>query len=126
MKELDKVCEGAKFTIWVTHAVAKALRKVPAKERARLLAWMQRFANDGFEYLDTEKLKHEGKFPVGDRSGTSVAIYAFKAWQVRVCGGVIGGDFIGTEIDASKKRDKADRDLLERSAKKLAPYIGGE
>ena len=127
MEELEFVCEGRSYRVSMTKPVAKAYRKIDADRRARLMRWMKRYAEDGFEFLDPEKFMREGKFSVGDRAGSEVVIFAFKAWQVRVVGGVVqGSHFIASEIDVSKKQDKADRALLERAARKLSPYIGGE
>lgn len=127
MEELELICHGKAYRVSMLKSVAKEFKRLDATRRARLLKWMGRYAEDGFEYLDAEKLKREGKFPLGGRNGAEIAILAFKAWQVRVCGGVVSGNhFIASEIDSSKKQDKADRALLERSAKKLLPFVRGE
>lgn len=108
----------------MTAQVAKQFAKVDARERARCQKWMSFFAEDGHDFLDDKKLKHEGKYPTGQKSGTKVSIWAFKAWQVRVYGGVAKGNvFVATEIDTSKKQDAADRELLESAAKKLAEFL---
>ncbi|WP_090594256.1 hypothetical protein [Pelagibacterium luteolum] len=127
MGEIELVCEGKACRVWITRPVAKAFRGVDAKARSRCLQWMRRFAADGFEFLDAEKFKAEGRFSTGDKSGTKVQIYAFKSWKVRLYGGVVeGGDFVITEIDPGKKQDAADRAKLERAALKLADYLKGK
>jgi hypothetical protein len=86
---------------------------------------MMLFAQDGAELLDKTKFRFEDRLPAGDRRGTQVAIYAFKAWQLRVYGGMSGdeSEFICTEIDSSKKADSADQNKLKRAAKKLGTYL---
>jgi hypothetical protein len=124
MDELVRVCEGKQFRVSLTKEVAAQFEKIDARERARCLKWMRLYAEDGHTLLDNEKLKNEGKFPVGDKAGSQVTVLAFKVWQVRVYGGVVDGNhFIGTEIDTSKKTNKADMDALRRAAKKLASYL---
>ncbi|ANH06258.1 hypothetical protein [Shinella sp. HZN7] len=124
MSDLVEVCVGKTFRVFMTKGVAKRFDKTDAKERARCRAWMMRFAEDGHELLDDTKLKNEGHFSTGDKAGTKVAVWAFKAWQLRVYGGVVPGNiFVCTEIDDSKKQNSADRDLLKAAAKKLAPYL---
>lgn len=124
MNDLIEVSVGKSFSVYMTRGVAKRFDKVAAKDRARCRAWMQRFADDGYENLDNTKLKNEGQFSTGDRSGTKVTVWAFKAWQLRVYGGVVRGSlFVCTEIDDSKKQDAANRDLLKSAAQKLASYF---
>jgi len=107
MEELELVCEGRSYKVSMTASVAKAFKKVDAKERARIIKWMNRFADDGAEFLDAEKLKHEGKYPLGNRAGTEVAIFAFKAWQVRVCGGARRGQPL--HCNRNRRQQKADK-----------------
>ncbi len=124
MDKLVPACEGKRFTVSMTVEVAKSFSKVAAKERARCLEWIRRYADDGHELLDSTKLRNEGKFALGDKAGTHVSVLAFKAWQVRLYGGVVDGShFVVTEIDAAKKTDKADRPMLERAARKLAQFV---
>ncbi|WP_141402124.1 hypothetical protein [Rhizobium subbaraonis] len=124
MDELVTVAVGKSFTVYMTRAVAKRFEKVDVKARARCLQWMKRFADDGHEFLDETKLKHEGRHSTGDKSGTKVAVWAFKAWQLRIYGGLVGEKtFICTEIDDSKKRDAADQSLFGAAARKLSDYL---
>lgn len=123
MADLIEVCSGAKFKVLMTAQVNKQLKKADRKQIARCQIWMKKFCDDGFDFLTPEQLKHEGKFSVGDRKGTYVAIYAFKAWQLRIYGAVVGNLFIATEVDIAKKQDHADRETLEAAARKLAEYI---
>lgn len=123
MADLIEVCSGSKFKVWMTPQVAKHLRKADVKQLARCQFWMKKFAEDGFEFLTPEQLKHEGKFSVGDKRGTQVAIYAFKAWQLRIYGALVGDRFIATDADIAKKQDQASRDTLEAAARKLADYL---
>ncbi len=119
------VCSGKHCSVVMTTAVEEQFCRVDAKQRARCLEWMKRFASDGPRLLDKQKFRHEGRFPVGDKKGTQVAIYAFKAWQLRLYGGMVGGVFVITEIDI-KKDDAADQGKLRAAAKKLLPYVAEE
>ena len=124
MNELIEVCAGKSYKVLMTPAVHKHFGKADPKARARCQKWMKFFADDGHEFLDAEKLKHEGKFGTGHKNGNKVSIWAFKAWQLRVYGGVVSdGVFVATEIDTKKKQNAADQDLLESAARKLADYL---
>lgn len=124
MDDLITVCRGKSFKVMMTKSVSDQFVKVDARERARCQKWMERYAEDGHANLDAEKFKHEGRFTVGDRAGTKVAIYTFKAWAIRVYGGVVKGNiFVATEIDVSKKQYAADRAKLARAAERLARYM---
>lgn len=124
MDELIEVCSGKKFRVMMTTSVAKQFGKVDAKERARCQKWMKFFADEGFDLLDDQKLKHEGKFSSGHKSGTKVPIWAFKAWQLRVYGSLVGGNvFVATEIDPRKQQNAADQGKLEAAAKKIVPFL---
>ncbi|KAB2708307.1 hypothetical protein [Brucella intermedia] len=123
MSELKLICKGRHCKVFFTRQVDKQFAKADANQRARIRKWMQFFADDGHELLDTGKFKHEGKFSTGQRNGTTVSIWAFKAWQVRVYGGHdVNGDFVATEFDI-KQQDAANREKLELAAKKLAEYL---
>jgi hypothetical protein len=123
MDDLIEVCVGKRYRVSMTPAVAKKFEKVDAQQRARCQKWMSRYADDGGEFLDDEKFKHEGKFPTGDKAGTKVAIWAFKARQLRIYGGLSGDTFVATEIDPAKKKDAADQALLKSAARKLRDYL---
>ncbi len=87
MDDAVEVCSGKRFKVVMTAAVHKEFCKADAKERARCLKWMQFYADDGVEYLDKGKFRFEDRLSLGDKKGTLVPIYAFKAWQLRVYGG---------------------------------------
>lgn len=124
MQKLKLVRNGKRFKVSLTEEVSEAFAAADAKERARCLKWLEMYAEDGPQFLDKTKLRNEGRFSIGDRAGTVVAVLAFKAWQLRLYGGVVQGNhFVATEIDTSKKTDKADQQLLKRAARKLAPYF---
>lgn len=123
MDDLIEVVVGKQFSVFMTRAVAKRFDKIDAERRARCLKWMKCYADDGHEYLDDSKLKYEGRFSTGSKSGTKAGIWAFKVRQVRVYGGLAGERFICTEIDDSKKQDAADQSLLHAAARKLSEYL---
>ncbi|TDK35214.1 hypothetical protein E2F50_13225 [Rhizobium deserti] len=123
MTDLIKVCSGRKFDVMMTGQVERHLKKADRQQLARCQKWMQKFCDDGFEFLTNEQLKFEGKFSTGDKRGTQLSVYAFKAWQLRAYGCVIGNRFVVTEVDIAKKQNEADRDKLEAAARKMADYI---
>lgn len=125
MDDLIEVCAGKRYKIAMERHVAKQFKKADIKEQARCLKWMKFFADDGFDFLDNEKLKSEGRFATGNKAGTRVTVWAFKAWQLRVYGGLVGDIFVATGIDTSKKQNAADRSALEGAARRLDDYAQG-
>lgn len=124
MDELVTLVVGQRYKVSMTRKVHKVYLRADAKQRARCEKWMRFFADDGHEFLDDTKLKYEGKFPTGRPGGADVGVLAFKAWQLRVYGGIVNANhFIATEIDIAKKQDAADQSALKGAAKKLADYV---
>jgi hypothetical protein len=67
----------------------------------------------------------EGRFPAGRAGVADMAVYAAKAFQLRIYGGLvrIGGQSVFLCPEAAvKKRDLADRAQLERVAKILGEH----
>lgn len=93
------------------------------REKARLKKWMERYAEDGSKYLDDQKFKNEGRFPSGLPSGERYQVYAFKAWQIRLYGCIANKRFVITEIDASKKQNKADPKKLKSAARRYGELV---
>ena len=87
---------------------------------------MSFFAKDGRKFLNNEtQFRNEGRFNTGGKSAKEVQISAFKAYQLRVYGGLDPdtGNFICTEIELSKQRDSADQNKLKRAARNLGDLI---
>jgi len=87
---------------------------------------MKRFAARGPEVLIETQFKFQERLTTGGQAGAKVAIYAFKAYQLRVYGGYVpgkGDEFVCTEIEVTKKQDEADRKVLERSARYLGEFV---
>lgn len=61
------VCSGKHCNVVMTTAVEKEFCKADAKQRARCLEWMKRYAEDGRKLLDKQKFRHEGRFSTGAR-----------------------------------------------------------
>lgn len=125
MPDRELLYEGERYSVWMTQKACRDFGKVESRPRARAEALMKRFADRGHEAFTEEQFKIQGRFSVGDGSGTKVAISAFKVFQLRVYGGFIPGtrEFVCTEIVATKKRDQADRGTLERAAKRLGQLM---
>ena len=86
---------------------------------------MSFYAKDGRKFLIETQFRNEGRFSTGGKGGKEVQIYAFKAYQLRVYGGLDPntGDFICTEIELSKQRNPADQNKLRRAARNLGDLI---
>jgi len=125
MVELDCVEDGASFEVFMTKKVARVFEKADPKSRSRCRKWIKFYAEDGPKNLIDTQFKPEGRFNVGDAKGTKIQIYAFKAYQLRVYGGLIPGTnkFVCTEIDRTKKQDAADQNRLKRAASNLGKVI---
>lgn len=122
MGDVVEVCAGAFCKVVMTRQVHKAFRKAPADARARVEKWLGFYSEDGRDALDDTKCKFEGRFPLGDKAGTEVAILAFKAKQLRLYGSLRNGVFVATEIDLTKKQNRADQEKLRAAARKMQPY----
>ena len=90
------------------------------KQTTLIGRYFGRFAELGPTRLDNPKMfKAQGKFR--DGTGKKVQVFEFKAYQWRVYGVLkdVGGTrcFVGMCVDPDKKKDKADRSILERCAR---------
>jgi hypothetical protein len=126
INDLEYVENGPKGAVALTKPVAAAFEDANAKARARISRAMLNFSELGpGRHLNQEVFRHEERVKLGHEQ---VAIFAFKGWQVRIYGGIeqINGKptFVGTEIDKSKKQDKANRSLLRQAASKLLDLRG--
>ena len=98
--------------------------KKAAKDVLKIWAILKRLGDYGHGRLNnTEQFKREGKFASGGKQGGEVAVYAVKAFQLRVYGGFVKGrsntpTFVCVEC-AVKKRDRADQAQLMRVARVL-------
>ena len=124
MSELVCKKRGRRYSVWMTKKVEKAFQKSDAQQQARILKHMERYANDGPEYLIETQFKREGKFPTGGKKGGKIAVDVFKAYQLRVYGGLVPktGRFVCTELDI-KKQNQADQECLKRAARYLSDFI---
>lgn len=125
MPARELFCDGDHCSVWMTPKVRKAFGKAEARFRARCEKLMKRFAARGPEVLIETQFKFQERLTTGGQKGAKVAIYAFKAYQLRVYGGYVPGkvEFVCTEIEVTKKQDEADRKVLERSARHLGEFV---
>lgn len=128
--KFDELCclaDGRKCRILATKKVTKILEKLGEKQQGQLSRYFENFCEDGWENFPQEQFKSEGQFPLGVPGKGRVQIYAFKPWKARIYGGIVHHagkpHFVATEADPSKKTDKADREMLARAAKYLAPFV---
>jgi hypothetical protein len=77
--------------------------------------------------LPAEQFASEGRHPTGGPNSKEVQLYAFKAYQTRLYGVLIGVQrvqtFIGLTLVTNKKQNKADQNLLRRIVKSYAQYV---
>lgn len=119
-KDEFQVIDGRRFRIRMTSGCYRQYRTADARKRANIERWMKLIADHGADAInDDEKFRFEGRYPDGTLSGRRVAIYAFKAWSLRVYGGFVGGDFLCVEVDLAKKKNKANPALLTSAARKI-------
>ena len=125
VKVLEAVFSGANCSVRMTAKVKKAFEKADARSRARCGKFMDFFAKDGRDNLIETQFRTEGRFRTGGKGSKEVLIYAFKAYQLRVYGGIDPqtGDFVCTEIDPSKQQSVADQEKLKRAAKIFGDLI---
>ena len=125
VQALEVVCTGDHCSVRMTAKVMKAFKNADVRSRARCGKLMEFYAKDGLEFLIDTQFRIEGRFPTGGKDSKKVMIYAFKAHQLRVYGGIDPqtGDFVCTEIEPSKQKDAADQDKLKRAARNLGDLI---
>lgn len=116
---------GARGVVAATVKVNDELLGLDVTPRTRLLNHMEKWANDGPAYLKPTKFKpNVGRFP--DGSGKKVLMGEFKDVPngIRVYGSetYINGMrfFLCSGIDANKKRQRQDNDIVARSAQRFA------
>lgn len=126
------VREGPYATVRLAPAIHAQYRElfeknddISKKRRRHLERYFQRYCDIGRQALDDEKFKFEDSFP--DETGRQVPVYAFKSFQWRLYGGILTVNgkrcFVGVRIDPSKKKDKADQQLLRAAANDIADLL---
>ena len=124
-EDLEEYASGPHGKVLLTKPVAKVVEGAQAKQKAQLTTYAGRLVAVGQNKMIDTQFKLEGRFAVGGNKGER-AIYAFKPWKLRVYGGFVERDgcraFIAT-VAVEKKRDKANRDDLERAAQRLGEYL---
>jgi hypothetical protein len=124
--DLQVLANGAAAIVRALPEVCASIDQLEEKRKSRLLAIMQKAADFGPHKLPGEQFASEERLTIGDKRGTQVQVYAFKIFKYRVyaCEKHHAGKrtFICTEVDESKKQDKADRSKLKRAATRFAPF----
>jgi hypothetical protein len=94
------------------------------KRKVQLMRYFREFCDNALfsRRLSDQKFKNEGNFP--DGRGTQVVVWTFKSWQWRLYGAILrtAGKtcFVGVKVDPTKKRDRADQQMLKATAKAIA------
>jgi hypothetical protein len=101
------------------------------KRNRQLMRYFAEFCDHEPHRLTVEQFKKQGNFT--DGMGGKVPIWEFKPWQWRLYGAIltVGGKkcFVGVTVDTDKKKDLADRALLEAAAREisaLSEYTSGK
>jgi hypothetical protein len=81
---------------------------------------------DYHKRLNPKQFKREGSFK--DGRGGEVVVWTFKAPKWRLYGAILNNVagkrcFVGTRVDADKKRDRADQGLLRATAKDIGDLV---
>lgn len=129
--DFDVVIEGPEGVVRLSPSVMdrylKAIEgtdEISVRRKTHLGRYFKTFCEqkEFTKFLGEEKFKKQGSFRTS--KGVTVAVWEFKAWQWRVYGGIFSvvgkRTFVGVEVDADKKKDKADRAKLLSAAEILA------
>lgn len=104
-----------------------ANRRKHGKSLLRVLKKVREWGINGVN--NTEQLRNEGKYPLGIAGKGSVTVYAVKAYQLRLYGGVWSenGRSAFVIVDgAIKKKDRTEKSFFEAIAKKVGEeYVKG-
>jgi len=125
LADLHVECSGERCTILFMPRVCKGLeKKADAQDEARIRSLMRRYATTTKDVLIDTQFRFEGRFKSGRPDVRKIAIYAFKAHQLRVYGGFVPATkfFLCGEIDV-KKQNAADMTKLESTANTIAQYV---
>lgn len=112
----------------VQRFLQQELKGANKKHAMKIHATLGSIRRNGLHDLDDATLfKNEGRYKAGQPGMANIAVYALKAWQLRVYGGIIthSGASVFMLPEATIKKDrKADMGQLLRVAKKLGEYNG--
>jgi hypothetical protein len=122
--------ETDEFYMLFSAGVIEFLREEAAggnrKHVLKLRATLVSIQRNGLQGMNNSTLfVREGKFPSGQAGMSDIAVYAAKAFQLRVYGGIVRVKHKQVFLccdKAIKKKDKADRAQLEKVAKILGEY----
>jgi hypothetical protein len=128
--DYETVCEGVAAAVRLAPDACAKYRqaiagqdKLSVQRRAHLARYFREFCEhpDFHKRLNPQQFKREGSFK--DGYGGEVVVWTFKAPKWRLYGAnlTVAGKrcFVGTRVDADKKRDKADQALLKTTAKDI-------
>jgi hypothetical protein len=134
--DYETVCEGVAAAVrlapkvYAEYCQAIAGRdKLSVQRRAHPGRYFGAFCEhlDFHKRLNPQQFKREGSFK--DGYGGEVVVWTFKAPKWRVYGAIltVAGKrcFVGTRVDADKKRDKADQALLKATARDIGSLAEG-
>lgn len=97
-----------------------ANRRKHGKSLLRILRKVHEWGINGVN--NTEQLRNEGKYPLGIPGKGKITVYAVKAYQLRLYGGVWnenGRSALVIVDGAVKKKDRTERSFFEAIAKKV-------
>lgn len=131
-REFQIACEGPVIAVRLSpnaleqyQYVLDGTDKLSVQRRKHLARYFHEFCTNNPHRLGQEKFKKEGDF--SDGRGGYVAIWAFRVRQWRLYGAFlqVGNRrcFVGVRVDATKKQDKADQQMLRNAALDIAGLV---
>lgn len=131
-REFEIVFRGSVAAIRLAQIALEEYRLVVAgtdqlsvKRRVHLARSFREYCEHRPHRLTAEKFKKEGNF--SDGRGGQVAIWTFKVWKWRLYGAPlsVSGEvcFVGVRVDADKKQDRADKQILKLAAADISQLV---
>lgn len=127
----EQLSKGDECVVMISGGALQFLEKYgksknkDVRKAIQILGKLAKFGRDGVD--NTEQFRREGRFPSGAKGGVPVAVYAVKAFQLRLYGGFVtatGNRYFLVVEAAEKKKHRADQKLLARVGKELGACDG--
>jgi hypothetical protein len=121
MQGYRRLGSGGHCEIWAAPSIPESIATADDEDRARAKTILKHIMEKGHDGLPKTQFPLEGRFSSGVAGVPEQAVYAVKAYNVRVYGGYVGSKprrFVCVE-GAIKKRNPANQSQLKRIAKVL-------
>jgi hypothetical protein len=132
--DYETVCEGDAAAVRLAPKAYAAYQKAIEKQdtlsvqrKTHLGRYFREFCDHVEFYIRLNPHQFKREDTLKDGQGGEVAVWAFKGPQWRVYGAILRVNgkrcFVGTRVDAAKKRDKADQAMLKATAKDIGKLL---